>query len=175
MIPTPPAEQITTNHQAAHLVSAGHSDWVVFPYVFNKRLLKALRNERELSGWMSHPQPLFAFQLYGFEVPDFIILHLFLHWYGIKFQNLLPCNVLPVLSWGYADVVCEVHESHQTLNRLGQIDAVLQESEQAEFSVSLSFIINIVYTSVQFNPSWYSSSSESIDLLFFKRANTHYL
>lgn len=50
-------------------------------------------------------------------------------------------------------MVCEVHESQQTLNRPGQIDAVLQKCEQAEFSVSLSFIINIVYTSVQFNPS----------------------
>lgn len=39
------AEQIIPNHQAARLASAGHSDWVVFPYDFNKRLLKAYENK----------------------------------------------------------------------------------------------------------------------------------
>lgn len=159
---------------ATRLASAGRSDWVVFPHVSNRRLLKALWNQRELSCCISHPQPLFAFQLYGFEFPCFVIFHLFLLWYGTKFQNLLPCSVLPVLSWGYTDVVCEVHEPLQTLNRLGLIHAALQKSEQAEFSVSLSFI-NIVCTSVQLNPAWYSSTSESVDSLFFKTANTQYL
>lgn len=43
-------------------------------------------------------------------------------------------------------MVCEVHEPLQSLSTLGLIPALLQESEQAKFSVSLIFI-NCVHLS----------------------------
>lgn len=89
------------------------------------------------------------YSLFSFE---FVAFHLFLHWYNIKLQNLLLCHVLSVLSWGYTDMVCEVHEPLQSLNRLGLIPALLQESERAKFSVHLIFI-NCGHLSPP-EPSW---------------------
>lgn len=92
--------------------------------------------------WVELP----TYSLYLLCSFEFAVFHFFLHRYSIKLQNLLPCHVLPALSWGCSDMVCEVHEPLQRLSRLGLNPALLQESEQAKFSVSLIFI-NCVHLS----------------------------